>query len=478
MLLKKGGTFLITRRDYKVTLNDVYNTINTKRNRKKMLIYSPNDMGNAKRFLFVFKGEIFYNRQQKCWYYNAYGKWVVDDIMMIELYAQATMQLYETASKNSDASLKKHASQSLNCFAIKNLLDMAKANAIISYSEFDNKPYLLNVQNGIVNLKTGRLKKYVEDYYPLRQCNAFYTENTNLKAPVFEKFLNDIFQNNRELIDYIQVILGYAITGEKKEECFFIFKGSGGNGKSKLIDILRYVLGDYTTRVPIQSFLSSSGSRSAGRANPELIELNKRRLCFASEFKETDVLNDALIKSITGDSTLSARQLYGNQIELNLDVKLFIDTNVMPLIDNFDYSMERRVIVIPFNKEFKGKDRDLDLLNKLKREKTAILKWLVEGAVKYYKDGLPEMPDIVSKESRLLSDSIETVDLFLKDCVIREAGTTVLGNDLYDLYKKYCYSSFMDAVSRQKFSQKMAKNGVKKCRRKQGVIYENIRIIT
>jgi phage/plasmid-associated DNA primase len=115
-------------------------------------------MGNAKRFLFVFKDEVFYNRQQNCWYYNNQGKWVMDDVMMIELYAQATVQLYETASKNGDDTFKKHASQSLNSSAIKNLLDMAKANAIISYSKFDNKPYLLNVRNGVINLKNGRLK--------------------------------------------------------------------------------------------------------------------------------------------------------------------------------------------------------------------------------------------------------------------------------------------------------------------------------
>lgn len=204
-------------------------------------------------------------------------------------------------------------------------------------------------------------------------------------------------------------MLGYFITGETKEQLFFVFYGTGANGKSTLINILQSVLNDYVGS--LDSYALARKDDGSGKANPTLIQNRYCRLVSVSEKNDRSELDISLIKAITGGDKINTRMLFQNNIKPFAPMyKIVFTANKLPKIDWDDYGIRRRYKVIPFNKTLTDDEIDLDLEKKiLANEKEAILKWLADGAKKYYKDGLGEEPEAVKKamfNARYKEDSV------------------------------------------------------------------------
>ena len=227
--------------------------------------------------------------------------------------------------------------------------------------------------------------------------------------------------------------------------------------------------------MPVNELLESCKNR-AGSPTPALAELPGVRFLQCSEWSENDYLNEAKLKAFTGGNKITARGMYkANTIEFIPQFKLILDTNYLPKIKGGDHGIWRRIAVIPFNATFKGKDIDLDLPNKLKAESEGILAWLIEGAVEYYKNGLPKCKAVkyATKEYKYEENTIKN---FIDSNITFDKNSEISSTELYNLYVSFCEAESKDSVTQTSFGRQLAAKGFEKQRKADGYYYIGIEI--
>ena len=267
------------------------------------------------------------------------------------------------------------------------------------------------------------------------------------------------------MIEYIHRIMGYCITGETKEQLFFVFHGSGANGKSTLLNILQNVMEEYAGNFDTYALaLKNDGS---GKPNPTILQNRYARLVIVTESNKAAELDVSLIKAITGGDKISTRMLYENNAKpFRPKYKMIFTTNYLPNIDWSDYGIKRRFVIIPFKHEFKDSERDPNVENKiLNRERDLILNWRIEGAMKYYRYGLGKIPNAV-KDAILKAEKFgNPVKAFSDEMieVTKIKTDTVPVETLYKEYEEWCDYNDFDALGKKLFNRKIvAICGVKK----------------
>jgi putative DNA primase/helicase len=215
----------------------------------------------------------------------------------------------------------------------------------------NSDPDSLPVKNGkLLNLATGEVRdRTMEDLYSF-ELDVEYQPSDSY--PNAEKFFLDISNGDEELMKYHQKSLGYSITGHTSEISFGVWYGDGSNGKGSLCNLLRKILGRYYVAISKDVFIKCRGAQ-AGAATPQLMPLSIARLAVFAESEKNEVLNDGLLKSLSGQDPISVRPLYGKQIEIQPQAKYLLQTNHYPRIDVTDEAMKNRFKLIPFSAVFK-----------------------------------------------------------------------------------------------------------------------------
>ncbi len=429
----------------------------------ELLITLPtNDYGNAKRFLLFCSDYIKYDKSRNQWMFWNGRFWNSDSMEEIRKFAQTVICRYEIAINEckklniqEKTTLRTHARNSNNLDKINSMLKTARDWNYVK--ELQCKPYLLNVKNGVVNLKTKELYPHDSSYGCTTICNVDY--NPKAESTRFKQFLNEVFQGEKTIIKYVQTMFGYAITGEHQEEKLFFLYGQGANGKSKLVDTICYVAGNNAGKFPINALTKSASY--TGRPTPELIPLQGKRIGFSSELQGEDCLNDSTIKQLTGNESVSMRRMREEYVNAPIDFTLFIDTNYMPYFKHYDFAIERRVVIIPFLKTFQEGERDLELSQKLKADKEYVLTWLVKGANRYYQEGLKE-PEQITACKFEFKRSCDSVGCFIEDVILHSLGEKVQSSVLYEYYKDYCYAHEFKELGTKEFSQEMVKRNLRR----------------
>lgn len=183
----------------------------------------------------------------------------------------------------------------------------------------------------------------------LKNTKVVYSQDA--QCPMWEKFLSEIFEGNQDLIDYLQRAVGYSLTGDVREDKFFLLTGPGGNGKTTVLETLRALLGDYITEIPFE-ILEVSYKKTGHEATPDIAKLVGIRLVKSSETKEHSRFNVGRLKSFTGGDTLTGRFLFQNPFDFSPTHKLWLSVNHTPRVDDDSDAMWRRVHKIPFNVKF------------------------------------------------------------------------------------------------------------------------------
>jgi len=222
-----------------------------------------------------------------------------------------------------------------------------------------------------VDLRTGTMRA--------RRPDDFMTQATRV-APDFERstqffetFMLDVFGGDREMVDFMQRMLGYCLTGDRREQVLFFWHGSGANAKSTLLDLVQWLLDGYALKLPAAALMVTRNDRHP----TELAQLRGRRLAIASELDEGQFWNEALIKELTGDEVLTARFMRGDFFEFQMQQKHVIVGNHKPRLRGGDPAIARRLVLVPFEQRFDGARRDKDMPAKLRAEAPAILAWIV-----------------------------------------------------------------------------------------------------
>ena len=351
--------------------------------------------------------------------------------------------------------LKGYAKVSGNNTSMKRMVENAQSelNMSISINDIDTEPYLLGTENTIIDLKTG---KAVEEG---QFINSYVTKHAGVKydpgaeCPVFMKFISDCTKGDKDQEDYLQRVAGYSLTGDTKEQCFFILYGEGKNGKSTLLNILSTICGDYSNTLPADSL-----SLHDKTDNPALAKIKGARIVVAHEMKENAKIDINLLKLLTGGDEITARFLHRNYFSFYTECKIFMTANKLPKIDNLDPAIKRRIRTIPFRNKIPADKMDKDLLEKLKKEKSGILNWTLEGCLKWQEEGLNE-PDIINEASNSYFNNLEPVMKWISSYFSKGRGKKVYLKELLDKYNEWAEKNDEISLSNKEIKQQLENNG-------------------
>ncbi|MBU4355632.1 MAG: DNA primase [Proteobacteria bacterium] len=333
--------------------------------------------------------------------------------------------------------------------------------------EWDADPWLLCCRNGVIDLRTGDFRPgRPEDYIKV----AAPTEWQGLccPAPILERFLNEIFNGYTDLISYVQRLLGMALIGLSVEHVFFIMWGRGRNGKSTLLEILGFVLGDLAGPIEAEMLLDQGRNRRSGGPTPDIMSLRGRRLVWASETGESRKLNPGKLKWMTGGDTLTGREMYGRrQVSFRPTHTLFLLTNHRPQAPADDYALWQRIHLIPFTQAFVANPQsdseriaDRGLPERLKTEASGILAWLVNGALRYRREGL-NPPPMVLQATQDYQEEEDDVGRFIDERCIQTDDARVRASELYDGYKRWSDDNGLTPMSNRKFPERIMERFVR-----------------
>ena len=326
----------------------------------------------------------------------------------------------------------------------------------VSKAELDSDPCLLGVANGVLDLKTGTLIENRPELLITRYAKAAYRPGA--KAPTFLRFMDDICLGRKDLVEYLQEVFGYAMSGLMKEHAFFLLVGTGANGKSTLVEIFLYLLGEYGIGMPSHAFLKSN-SRAIRN---DIARLPGVRFAPCAEVNTGMCLDESTVKRATGGDVMTARFIGKEYFDFHPSAKFFLSVNTLPKITGADNGIYRRLIVIPFDGNFEA-IMDRDLPEKLKGEIDGILGWAVEGFQRWQARGKLVKPQCVVDACKAYRAEMDTVQSFLEDCcdIDDPKASTPIGV-LFDAYSHWAKGSLVEPANLHLFGTLMGQKGFKK----------------
>jgi len=335
---------------------------------------------------------------------------------------------------------------------IKDVIErMAKEPGIcVKPEDFDRDPLLLNVANGTLELKAGKLRHHgrgdlITKISPVRYDAA-------ATCPTWLSFLDRIFAGNKNLIRFI-----HTLTGLNRERALFILHGGGANGKSTLLAVLRYLLGEYATQTAADTLMAK---KHEGIPN-DIPRLRGARFVAATETDAGKRLAEGLIKRITGgEDMLTARFLRAEYFEFVPEFKLFFATNHKPEIRGADDAIWERVRLIPFNVTIPADERDGTLIEKLKTELPGILTWAVAGCVEWQREGLGTPPEVHAATCEY-REEMDPLAEFISACCVTGDRCQAHATPLYESYKGWCSGTGEIPVSQTRFGRQLGERGFK-----------------
>ena len=449
---------------------------------KKIMPRSWDDQGRGLRMRDQFATVLKFNAVDKKWFFFNGSYWQEDiGNQRVELAAERVANSIKKEKPELSFSTKTDEDKAMNEWykfqkdsrshmAKMHMIDEFKKYVIVKHGEFDKEDMLLNTESGYVDLSSGELHDHDIDKKFSHQTVAEYSDNVD--APLWEKFLNQIFNNDEELIHYVQKAIGYSFTGSVDEQCLFILNGRGRNGKSVFSNVVSDVAGNYAKQMNVQTIVAKKNQ--SGSANSDIARLEGARIVTSSELNEGDRFDESLVKQLTGGDKILARFLYGSEFEYKPKFKIWMATNHLPIIRGTDDGIWRRIKIIPFNIQIPKEKVDKKLEYKLKAEYTGILNWIVQGAIMWQQEGL-EDPEAVTKVIETYRAEMDPLDAFLEECCTTGQNYSIKAREMYDAYHEWAKESEEYKMSMTKFGREMSKK-LLRVKRRDGWYYVGLKL--
>lgn len=429
--------------------------------------YSTTDKGSGALFADVFKDKHRYNPEWKDFAYYDGKRWI-KDIEGMKARTSAKILVDALLQYTTQAGLDEKAQSSYFKFVyqlaqLRNrnaMLNDAKDKYCFCNSDLDKDNDLLNCQNGVLNLKSSKVEfmEHNADLLLSKICNVEYNPAATCKHWI--KFLDEVMQGDTEKIKYLQKIAGISLTGCTKEETMFILHGATTrNGKSTFTETIGHLLGDYALTMRPET-LAVKQNNDSRQANGDIARLKGVRFVNASEPPKRMIFDVALIKTLLGRDSITARHLHEREFEFVPVFKLVINTNYLPQILDDTVFSSGRINVISFDRHFEPQEQDKNLKDRLrdKQELSGILNWCIEGLELYRKEGLkpPAAVEASTSDYRQQSDKIGN---FINEMLVKSEKNSK-AKDIYEAYMKWCDDNGYGCENKGNFFAELKNKGL------------------
>ncbi len=431
------------------------------------------DLGNARRLVFELSSELRFCHTNGKWYVWDGQRWALDETAEVMRFAKLTaLDILTEAAKIEDndkcKELVKHAMRSQSEPKLRAMLKLAESELGIPVllEEFDCDPFLLNVKNGTIDLRTGELKPHRRDDLITRIIKVPYDPSAT--CPVWDRFLFQVLGGSTSLVEFLCRAVGYSLTGDTREHVLFFLHGAGANGKSTMLNVLLSLLGAYGKQVEPDLLLVRHGD-----AHPTgLADLEGARLAVAMEIEDGRRLAESLVKQITGGDRLTARKMRQDFREFWPTHKTWLGANHKPNVKGTDNAIWRRIHLIPFNVTISRGEQDQSLPAKLKEEFPGILAWAVRGCLEWAANGLG-IPDEVAEATAAYRAEEDILAGFLSEHCSIEPSAKVGSTELVEAYRKWSGTN----ISQKALAPRLRERGFERIKTRSGVRWRGLRLL-
>ncbi|WP_030184241.1 DNA primase family protein [Streptomyces sp. NRRL S-813] len=413
------------------------------------------DRGNAKLFVKLYAND-YRHVPGIGWYRWDTTRWQIDEDDTV-LWAAGDLAeaiaIHDPRGVFTTVALQQHRRRALSTTGINAMLTQAKSapGMVLNAALLDADPYALCTPDGVVDLRSGLMKSPDPN-------KDFHSRSTTvgpqlMPTPRWERFLTDAFGSeaeDREMISYLQLLLGYSITGDVGGQVLPFLFGSGKNGKSVLLDVLMKLLGDYADAAP-PGFLMA---RPYEGHPTDLAELHGRRVIVCSEVKPGDKFDEARVKLLTGGDRIKARRMRQDFFSFEPTHKLWLLGNHRPEVGTGGFAFWRRMRLIPFERvvpDHRKIDNLADIL--VTEEGPGILGWLIAGARRYLSgDRDLTGPERVRIATTAYAETEDHTGRFYEECCVLGSELRAEQTALYSAYKAWCQNEGAPIMSSRAFA--------------------------
>lgn len=407
---------------------------------------SNTEFGNAERMLDKFGEGLLHAPDTDQWYGWTGTHW--DKALFVEIEHRAKQTIRELPDEIDQCrtdeereAFFKFCAASQRAAMVASVVKLAGSDprVVVPTSELDPHAHLLGVGNGSVDLRTGKLREpNPDDRITIITDVEYHAEAT---CPLFEATVSDVFYESKEMIEFFQRLIGYSLTGNPKEDILVIPYGGGSNGKSTVFGTLRRVMGAHAKSAECHSFVTDGKSgNTAGGAREDILRLRGSRFVYVGESEEGAELKEGTVKALTGGDAIPARGLYAkSSVEIVPTWTSFMPTNHLPIIKGSDHAIWRRIMPVPFARNFDTDQdvaKDPDRETRLMEEYEGILAWCVEGAIEYRKKGL-RPPKAVREARMAYKRDMDLLSDWLEQCCEESPNYFASSASLWSSWKNY-----------------------------------------
>lgn len=441
------------------------------RKKQKLIKFHLTELGNANRLVSRHGNDLRFVPSIKQWIAWDGTCWRPDTTQEVMRRAQDTVlaiykDLDDKQSPKVRKEILKHAVRSETAHGLKAMIALAESNKTmqIEHHHLDAKSEYLNVKNGTIDLRTGKLLSHRREDYFTRAVDIEF--DPLAKCPEWMKFLNRIFGDNQELITFIQRAIGYSLSGETCEQCLFFLHGAGANGKSTLCRVLLALLGPWGKQADLSLLMASRGE-----VHPTgVADLAGSRLIVSSEIEEGRQFAEVLVKQLTGQDRIKSRFMRQDFFEYDPRFKIWIAANHKPRISGTDEAIWRRIHLVPFDVIIPPTERDRNLIEKLTKELPGILAWAVDGYREWHRIGLRPPPEVTNATNDYRADMDLIGEFLSENCVVDDARQTQ-ASVLHSAYSRWATDAKEPNLTKNEFRDRLIERGFAKPVKSTGGLY-------
>jgi putative DNA primase/helicase len=434
-------------------------------------IFPQTDAGNAEYFAARFGNDLRYDHRRNSWLVWNKHRWVPDQDWEVMRRAKMAMRQRLKQAADLDDETRRarevtHALASESRGRLQAFLALATSERPIANAgdDWDRDPRRVGAPNGVIDLRSGSIQSgQRHDQMTMSVAVDF---DPQARCPRFERFLNEVFNADEQLIGFVHRAIGYSLTGDTTEQCLFLNYGTGANGKTTLLQTLMSVLGDYALNTPFSTI-----ERLRSAIPNDLAALVNRRFVVASETNDGAQLNEARVKALTGGDRISARFLHCEWFEFTPTAKFWLAVNHRPIVRDDSYGFWRRIRLIPWTQTFSLNAR---LSDELRAEAKGILAWAVRGCLAWQKHGL-EPPAAVSNATQTYEHDSNPLAAFLEeDCLVDDTAE-IGASEVYAHYQRWAQRNSRETLSLTMFGSKM-KQRFERLSTRHGNVYRGVTV--